>query len=103
MTAPRLTAAQRKILREHGPFKLDPINVTIADTNGIALWGVPSVTDVDFAFVAALNAIALEPEPVARAREALLRYLAGPTVEKRRALVLAQKYRDAVTKADSDG
>jgi len=68
----RLTKAQQKLILDHGPFRLGPNN-TVLDGNLFALWSCQlPLTEIDRAIVAALNAVASEPESVAVAREALL-------------------------------
>ena len=72
---PRLTRAQRKELRRRGPFRL--VAGDLRETGGAIVaefrYAVHEASVLHGAIVAALNAIATEPEPVARAREALMR------------------------------
>ena len=71
---PRLTRAQRKELRRRGPFRL--VAGDLRETGGAIVaefrYAVHEASVLHGAIVAALNAIATEPEPVARAREALM-------------------------------
>ena len=92
---PRLAAKQRATIR--GLYPYTPVDDYVPGIKTAR--GVGPFTAVELAAIgAALNAIAIEPEPVAKAREALL--LAARKGLNPATLHHAALYRDAIAKAE---
>ena len=86
-----ITRAQRKAIREAGPYRFDNEGVLFGGVFVVAFSG-----DTEHAVLAALNAIAWDPESVAAARERLLwAALLHDTYEPIRILEAAGAYQAA--------